>query len=73
MFDQIFGQFFDQGFWIRKYNVQVYGDGEIQCTGLPGQTITEIQGKPKTNQEKCFFLKGNFIKKGGFLTGGRDY
>ena len=39
IFDQIFDQVFDQGFGIRKYSLQFYRDGEIQCTVLLGQKI----------------------------------
>ena len=35
--DQIFGQFFDQGFWTRSYSVQFYQDEEIQ-----EQTIEQL-------------------------------
>ena len=34
---------FDQGFGDRKYSVQYYWDGEIQCTVLPGQKNTVLQ------------------------------
>ena len=37
--DHIFDQVFDQGFGIRKYSVQFYRDGELQCTVLLGQKI----------------------------------
>ena len=44
IFDQVFGQVLDQVFGQglgegkpRKYSVQYYWDGKIQCTVLPGQ------------------------------------
>ena len=59
IFDQFFGQVFDQGFLPpKKYTVQYYWDGEIQCTVLPGLNITVLQYyRDGAKREKNHVLK----------------